>query len=319
MFRKQVEPIEALDTYKAITNHFRRYTYKELMKATKNFNDELGRGGSGVVYKGIVDDERLVAVKKLNDVTQGEEEFQAELSVISRINHMNLVRVCGFCSEGPHRILISEYVKNGSLDKILFEERQNSNNVLGWYERYKIAAGIAKGLAYLHHECLEWVLHCDVKPENILLDADLEPKIADFGLAKLLHRGGPDPQMSRIRGTRGYIAPEWAFNLPITAKADVYSYGVVLLELVMGMRVSDMATEENEKDAGLRTLIETAKRRLNGGELHWVSGLVDVRLEGHFDSPQAAAMVKLAISCLEEDRSKRPTMSETAQMLLSLN
>ncbi|KAJ1684869.1 hypothetical protein LUZ63_016259 [Rhynchospora breviuscula] len=318
MFRKQVEPIETLDNYKAITNHFRRYTYKELVKATKNFNDELGRGGSGVVYKGIVDDERLVAVKKLNDVTQGEEEFQAELSVIGRIYHMNLVRVCGFCSEGPHRILISEYFKNGSLDKILFDEPQNSNNVLGWYERYKIAAGIAKGLAYLHHECLEWVLHCDVKPENILLDAELEPKIADFGLAKLLHRGGPDPQMSRIRGTRGYIAPEWAFNLPITAKADVYSYGVVLLELVMGMRVSDMATEENEKDVGLRTLIETVKRKLNGGEPHWVSGLVDVRLEGHFDSSQAAAMVKLAISCLEEDRSKRPTMSETAQILLHL-
>ncbi|KAF3322081.1 putative receptor protein kinase ZmPK1 [Carex littledalei] len=319
MFRKEVGPIEVLDGYKKMTNNFQRYTYKELVKATKNFKDEIGRGGSGVVYKGIFYDERLVAVKKLDVVTQGEEEFQAELSVIGRINHMNLVQVCGFCSEGPHRILVSEYVENGSLDKILFDVAQDGNICLGWHERYKIAAGVAKGLAYLHHECLEWVLHCDVKPGNILLDADLEPKIADFGLAKLLNRGSPNHEMSQIRGTRGYIAPEWAFNLPITAKADVYSFGVVLLELVTGVSVSNMATVVgDERDVRMRDLIETAKRKSNGDEPNWVSGFVDTRLEMNFDCSQAAAMVKLAVSCMEEERSKRPSMSDALQILLSL-
>ncbi|XP_078149926.1 putative receptor protein kinase ZmPK1 [Carex rostrata] len=319
MFRKEVGPIEVLNGYKEMTNHFRKYTYKELVKATKNFKYEIGRGGSGIVYKGILDDERLVAVKKLDIVTQGEEEFQAELSIIGRINHKNLVRVCGFCSKGRHRILVSEYVENGSLDKIIFDVAQDGNIFLGWHERYKIAAGVAKGLAYLHHECLEWVLHCDVKPENILLDADLEPKIADFGLAKLLHRGSPNTEMSRIRGTRGYIAPEWAFNLPITAKADVYSFGVVLLELVTGVCVSNVATEGDEIDVFMRDLIETAKQKSNGDEPNWVSGFVDTRLEMNFDCSQAAAMVKLAVSCIEEERSNRPSMSDAVEILLSLN
>jgi serine/threonine protein kinase len=262
-FMSRNEPVEALDGYKEISNHFRRYTYKELVRATTNFKDELGRGGSGVVYKGILDDGRLVAVKKLDDATQGEEEFQAELSLIGCINHMNLVRVCGFCLKGQHRILISEFVENGSLDKILFNVAQNGNNILRWHHRCKIAAGVAKGLAYLHHECLEWVLHCDVKPENILLDADLEPKIADFGLSKLLNRIGPNPQISRIRGTRGYIAPEWTHQLPITAKADVYSFGVVLLELVMGKRVSNVATNGDDTEACMRNIIELISVLIN--------------------------------------------------------
>lgn len=312
------DPIEALDGYREISNHFRRYTYKELVKATKNFKDEVGRGGSGVVYKGILDDGRSIAVKKLDDMTQGVEEFQAELSLIGCINHMNLVRVCGFCSQGRHRILVSEYVENGSLNKILFDGAQNGNNFLCWHERYKIAVGVAKGLAYLHHECLEWVLHCDVKPENILLDADLEPKIADFGLAKLLNRG-TNPHISRIRGTRGYIAPEWTCCLPITAKADVYSFGVVLLELVMGMRVSNMETEGDETDARMRNVIEMAKQNSDRDDPNWVSDFVDTRLEGDFDCSQAAAMVTLAVSCIEEERSKRPTMNDALQILLFLN
>jgi Protein kinase domain/D-mannose binding lectin/S-locus glycoprotein domain len=318
-FMSRNEPVEALDGYKEISNHFRRYTYKELVRATTNFKDELGRGGSGVVYKGILDDGRLVAVKKLDDATQGEEEFQAELSLIGCINHMNLVRVCGFCLKGQHRILISEFVENGSLDKILFNVAQNGNNILRWHHRCKIAAGVAKGLAYLHHECLEWVLHCDVKPENILLDADLEPKIADFGLSKLLNRIGPTPQISRIRGTRGYIAPEWTHQLPITAKADVYSFGVVLLELVMGKHVSNVATNGDDTEACMRNIIETVKQKSDEDDLQWILGFVDTRLEGDFDCLQAAVVMKLAVSCMEEERSKRPTMSDALQILLSLN
>ncbi|PQM36751.1 hypothetical protein Pyn_30766 [Prunus yedoensis var. nudiflora] len=173
------------DGYALLSSQFRMYRYAELKKATKNFKEELGRGASGVVYKGVLADERVVAVKKLADIYKGEEVFWAEVSTIVKANHMNLVRTWGFCSEDKHRLLISEYVENGSLDKHLFPP-----NFLGWKERFKIALGIAKGLAYLHHECLEWVIHCDVKPENILLDSKFEPKIADFGLAKLSQRGG---------------------------------------------------------------------------------------------------------------------------------
>uniref|UniRef100_A0A453QTW3 non-specific serine/threonine protein kinase n=2 Tax=Aegilops tauschii TaxID=37682 RepID=A0A453QTW3_AEGTS len=195
--------------YMIISSQFRIFSYKELQKATNCFQEELGSGGSGAVYKGVLDDERKVAVKKLNDMIQGGQEFRSELSVIGRIYHMNLVRIWGFCVEKTHKLLVSEFIANGSLDRVLFDY-QSIAPVLQWGERYNIALGVAKGLAYLHHECLEWIVHCDVKPENILLDKDFEPKIADFGLVKLQKRGSRALMLSRVHGTRGYIAPEWA-------------------------------------------------------------------------------------------------------------
>lgn len=307
--------------YEMITNHFRRYTYKELKRATRQFRDQIGRGASGLVYKGVLEDKRVIAVKRLAGINQGEEEFQHELSVIGRIYHMNLVRVWGFCSDGPHRILVSEYVENGSLDKTLFSS-QGSQILLEWNERFNIALGVAKGLAYLHHECLEWVIHCDLKPENILLDENLEPKITDFGLAKLLNRGGSNKNVSRICGTRGYIAPEWVSSVPITAKVDVYSFGVVLLELLKGARVSEWASNADEEVEMvlrriLRMLAENLK--LEGTKQLWISEFIDSRLNSQFDNIQARTMVKLAVSCLEEDSRKRPTMENALQMLLSVD
>ncbi|CAL5048388.1 unnamed protein product [Urochloa decumbens] len=307
--------------YEMIANHFRRYTYRELVTATRKFKDELGRGASGIVYKGVLKDNRVVAVKKLGDINQGGEEFQHELSVIGRIYHMNLVRVWGFCSDGPHRILISEYVENGSLEKTLFSV-DGSEILLEWKQRFHIALGVARGLAYLHHECLEWVIHCDVKPENILLDENLEPKIADFGLAKLLNRGGSNINVSRIQGTRGYLAPEWVSSLPITAKVDVYSFGVVLLELLNGARISDMEKNEDEEvEMVLGRIVRMLKENLkfDGTEQSWISQFIDARLKGEFNYMQARTMMKLAVSCLEEDRSRRPTMENVVQMLVSVD
>jgi serine/threonine protein kinase len=307
--------------YQMITNHFRRYTYKELQRATQKFKDQIGRGASGLVYKGILEDTRAVAVKRLADINQGEEEFQHELSVIGRIYHMNLVRVWGFCSDGPHRILVLEYVENGSLDKTLFISK-GSQTLLGWNERCKIAIGVAKGLAYLHHECLEWVIHCDLKPENILLDETFEPKITDFGLAKLLNRGGSNKNLSRIRGTRGYIAPEWVSSAPITAKVDVYSFGVVLLELLKGTRVSDWASDADEEvEMVLQRVIRMLAENLllEGSEQLWITDFIDSRLNSQFNNVQARTMVKLAVSCVEEDSRKRPTMENVVQMLLSVD
>ena len=161
------------------------------------------------MYKGILHDNRVVVVKKLKDMKGGEAEFETEVSVIGRIYHMNLVRVMGVCSEGTHRLLVYEFVENGSLDMFLFGSK---GLLLQWHHRYKIAVGVAKGLAYLHHECMDWIIHCDVKPENILLDEEFEPKISDFGFAKLLQRDESDSDMSKVRGTRGYMAPEWGIK-----------------------------------------------------------------------------------------------------------
>ena len=173
-----------------------------MIRQLKNLNMSLDGEVQGLpIYKRILEDDRVVVVKNLEDVRQNKEDFQDELHVIARINHMNLVRIWGFCSERSHRMLVFEYVENGSLANILFKNKI----LLEWKQRFNIALGVAKGLAYLHHECLEWVIHCNLKPENILLDQNLEPKITDFGLAKLLSRSGPNQNESRARGTIGYI------------------------------------------------------------------------------------------------------------------
>jgi Protein kinase domain/D-mannose binding lectin/S-locus glycoprotein domain len=314
VFRQESNPLVKEEGYKLVANQFKRYTYRELEKATKKFQDVVGQGGSGVVYKGVLRDGRVAAMKKLDVVNQGEEEFQAELRVIGHIYHINLVTIWGFCSEKSHRILVTEYIENGSLDKALFET-SSSSPLLGWKQRYRIAIGVAKGLAYLHHECLEWVIHCDVKPENILLDNNLEPKIADFGLAKLLNRNGANSKLSRIRGTRGYIAPEWATNLPITAKVDVYSYGVMLLELVMGLRVSDWVTDNVGGVNMALSFATMLEEKLAHDETSCTMEIADPRLNGDFNLAEVVVCVKLAVSCLEEEHSKRPSMDFVVQTL----
>ncbi|KVI02858.1 putative receptor protein kinase ZmPK1 [Cynara cardunculus var. scolymus] len=299
------------DGYRLISSHFRGFSYHELVKATKNFKVEIGRGGSGAVYKGILEDQRVVAVKRLEDVTGGG-EFWAEVSTIGHINHMNLVRMWGFCSEKRHRLVVYEYVQNLSLDKRLF-----SSSFLQWEQRFKVAIGIAKGLAYLHHECLEWVIHCDVKPENILLDAAFEPKIADFGLAKLSERGGQNDEFTRIRGTKGYMAPEWAHNLPITAKVDVYSYGIVVLEMAKGIRLPNVIVQgAEEEESALMGFVRLTKRKILKGKELWIDEIIDPRLEGLFSKKQAIKLVEIGIACVEEDRNKRPTMDSVVQVLI---
>ncbi|XP_037444467.1 putative receptor protein kinase ZmPK1 isoform X2 [Triticum dicoccoides] len=319
VLRRELRPSEvwaAEEGYKVMTSHFRRYSYRELVKATMDFKVELGRGSSGVVYKGVLEDERPVALKMLEHISRGKEEFQAELSVIARIYHMNLVRIWGFCSEGSHRLLVCEYVENGSLASILFSD----NILLDWKQRFNIALGVAKGLAYLHHECLEWVIHCDVKPENILLDQNFEPKITDFGLAKLLNRGGSNQNTSHMRGTTGYIAPEWISGRPITSKVDVYSYGIVLLELLSGSRVSELTVgSDAEVHTVLRKLVTMLADKLEGGDDSWIDEFVDCKLGGQFSYVQARTMIKLVVSCLEEDTRKRSTMESVVQTLLSLD
>ncbi|XP_066360240.1 putative receptor protein kinase ZmPK1 [Miscanthus floridulus] len=300
--------------FRVVADHFRSFTHKELQKATNNFMDELGHGRHGSVYKGILHDNRVVAVKKLKDMKGGEAEFETEVSVIGRIYHMNLVRVMGVCSEGTHRLLVYEFVENGSLDMFLFGSK---GLLLQWHHRYKIAVGVAKGLAYLHHECMDWIIHCDVKPENILLDEEFEPKISDFGFAKLLQRDESDSDVSKVRGTRGYMAPEWVSSAPVTEKVDVYSFGVVLLELVMGHRMFELPTNgSGDAESALRQLLLMIGENKKISDGNWIDDLVDPRLNGDFVRPEVLLMLEVAALCLEQDKNQRPSMSDVVQKFL---
>uniref|UniRef100_A0A0D9YCY0 non-specific serine/threonine protein kinase n=1 Tax=Oryza glumipatula TaxID=40148 RepID=A0A0D9YCY0_9ORYZ len=311
LYSKHNIPMSMEAGYRMVTSQFRMFTYRELREATGKFKEEIGRGASGIVYRGVLEDKRVIAVKRLMNISHGEEEFWAEMSIIGRINHMNLVRMWGFCSEGQQKLLVYEYVDNESLDKYLFGD-VSAERLLAWSQRFKIALGTARGLAYLHHECLEWVVHCDVKPENILLTRDFEVKIADFGLAKLSKRDSTSLNFTHMRGTMGYMAPEWALNSPINAKVDVYSYGVVLLEIVTGSRISS-GIKVDGREVELRDFVQVMKHILATGD---VKDVIDTRLNGHFNSEQAKVMVEVAISCLEE-RNSRPTMDEIAKAFLA--
>ena len=226
----------------------KRYKYSEVTKITSSLNNKLGEGGYGMVFKGRLDDGRLVAVKFLHDSKGDGEEFVNEVISIGRTSHINIVSLFGFCLEGSKRALIYEYMPNGSLDKYIYSE--NPKAILGWDKLYTIAIGIARGLEYLHHSCNTRIVHFDIKPQNILLDQNLHPKIADFGLAKLCHTKESKLSMTGARGTPGFIAPEVhsrTFGV-VSAKSDVYSYGMMLLEMVGGRKnVKSMAQESSEK------------------------------------------------------------------------
>ncbi|XP_031483105.1 putative receptor protein kinase ZmPK1 [Nymphaea colorata] len=296
--------------YTALRSGFKRFTYKELKRATKNFSSEIGRGGSGVVYKGVLEGE-VVAIKRLEDVHHGEAQFWSEVSIIGRINHINLLRLLGFCFEKQSKLLVYEFMENGSLEKNLF----NSSSTLAWDNRFNIALGTAKGLAYLHEECLEWVLHCDIKPQNILLDKDFTPKVADFGLSKLLDRGGTNvSSFSRVRGTRGYMAPEWILNQPITSKVDVYSYGILVLEMVTGR--SSVGFEQVDDNGEIRSaqLIPWV-REMVGTRQQWIEEIADPSLSGIYDKLKMEILVKVALKCVGEERDARPTMSQVVDAI----
>ena len=257
-------------------------------------------------------DQRHAAIKRLNEAQQGEDEFLAEVSIIGRLNHMNLIELWGYCAEGKHRLLVYEYMENGSLAKNL----SSKTNTLDWSKRYDIALGIARVLAYLHEECLEWILHCDIKPQNILLDSNFQPKLADFGLSKLKTRNSLNnkSEFSMIRGTRGYMAPEWISNLPITSKVDVYSYGVVVLEMITGKSPTMMNIEGVDGEVAYNGRLITwvrEKKRSTG----WVEEIIDPAMETNCDFSKMEILAKVALHCVEVDKDIRPNMRQVVEKL----
>ncbi|THF99271.1 hypothetical protein TEA_017108 [Camellia sinensis var. sinensis] len=314
LYRTRPDSVATTQSYLQIATGFRKFTYSELKQATHNFGEEIGRGGGGIVYKGVLSDHRIAAIKQLNDANQGEAEFLAEASTIGRVNHKNLIEVWGYCAEGKHRLLVYEYMEHGSLAENL------ATNTLDWVKRFDIAVGSAKGLAYLHEECLEWVLHCDVKPQNILLDSNYHPKVADFGLSKLLNRGGGhNSSFSKVRGTRGYMAPEWIFNHRITSKVDVYSYGVVVLEMVTGKSpLTNSPSSGNSGDMEQRHLVKWVREKMNEtvAKESWLEEIIDPVMKGRYDASKMEILVGVALQCVEENKDARRTMSQVIQRLV---
>ncbi|XP_028792737.1 G-type lectin S-receptor-like serine/threonine-protein kinase SD2-5 [Neltuma alba] len=285
-----------------------RFSYKDLEIATRNFSVKLGQGGFGSVYKGVLPDGIHVAVKRLETIGQGKKEFRAEVSIIGSIHHHHLVRLKGFCAEGSHKLLAYEYMANGSLDRWLFKKNEGEF-MLDWNTRFNIALGTAKGLAYLHEDCDSKIVHCDIKPENVLLDDKFLAKVSDFGLAKLMTRE-QSHVFTTLRGTRGYLAPEWITNTAISEKSDVYSYGMLLLEIIGGRKNYD-PNETSEKSH----FASFAFKMLEEGKLR---DIVDSKLEMDENDERLRNAVRVSFWCIQEDMSRRPYMSNVVQMLEGL-
>ncbi|VYS71018.1 unnamed protein product [Arabidopsis thaliana] len=283
--------------------NLRVFTYGELAEATRDFTEELGRGAFGIVYKGYLEvaggSEVTVAVKKLDRLDlDNEKEFKNEVKVIGQIHHKNLVRLIGFCNEGQSQMIVYEFLPQGTLANFLFRRPRPS-----WEDRKNIAVAIARGILYLHEECSEQIIHCDIKPQNILLDEYYTPRISDFGLAKLLLMN-QTYTLTNIRGTKGYVAPEWFRNSPITSKVDVYSYGVMLLEIVCCKKAVDL--EDNV------ILINWAYDCFRQGRLE---DLTEDDSEAMNDMETVERYVKIAIWCIQEEHGMRPNMRNVTQML----
>lgn len=289
------------------------FTYEELVKATNNFSSQnlLGEGGFGSVYKGVLPDEREVAVKQLKiGGSQGEREFKAEVETISRVHHRHLVSMVGYCISENQRLLVYEYVSN---DTLYFHLHGVGKPVLDWATRVKVAAGAARGIAYLHEDCHPRIIHRDIKSSNILLDNNFEARVSDFGLAKLCLDANTHIS-TRVMGTFGYVAPEYASSGKLTEKSDVYSFGVVLLELITGRKAVDAS-----QPLGDESLVEWARPLLSYAlDNEEYEGLVDPRLEKNYVESEVFRLIEVAAACVRHSSAKRPRMGQVVRAFDSM-
>ncbi|KAL3522558.1 hypothetical protein ACH5RR_015392 [Cinchona calisaya] len=282
-----------------------RFSYQELKVATEDFTRKIGAGGFGSVYEGALGSGEKIAVKCLDYLGRGKKEFLAEVKTIGSIHHINLVKLIGFCIHKQFKLLVYEFMSNGSLDRWIYG-KSSDQPTLDWQMRRKIIHDIAKGLAYLHEECRQTIIHLDIKPQNILLDAHLCAKISDFGLSKLIDRD-ESRVMTTIRGTPGYMAPEWLSSC-ITEKADVYSFGIVVMEIVCGRKNLD----RNESGELVHLLTVFMKK----AEEDRLIDMIDNCYNGMQQNvPEILQMMRLALWCLQSDFIVRPSMSRVVQVI----
>ncbi|KAE8726293.1 putative receptor-like protein kinase [Hibiscus syriacus] len=290
------------------------YTYEETRKATKEFRPDyiLGEGGFGVVYKGVIDENvrpgyksTAVAVKELNrDGFQGDREWLTEVNYLGQLSHPNLVKLIGYCCEDDHRLLVYEYMASGSLEKHLF---RRVGCCLTWSKRMKIALDAAKGLAFLHG-AERPIIYRDFKTSNILLDENFNAKLSDFGLAKDGPTGDQTHVSTRVMGTYGYAAPEYVMTGHLTARSDVYGFGVVLLEMLLGRRAMDKFKPNREHN-----LVEWSRPLLNHNKK--LLRILDSRMDGQYSAETAMKVGNLAYECLSKNPKERPLMSDVVELL----
>eukprot|EP00253_Pinus_taeda_P030935 PITA_30935 len=287
-----------------------RYSYSLIRSYTNNFADKLGKGGFGTVYKGKLPNGRLIAVKILDESKQSEQQFIAEVATIGRTYHVNLVRLLGYCSKGSKRALVYEYMVNGSLEKYIHGDHQDK---LDWKQLYSIALGTARGILYLHEDCSNRILHCDIKPHNILLDANFLPKVADFGLAKITNR--EESHVSGAHGgTIGYAAPEMWSRMygPVTDRCDCYSYGMLLMEMVGGRKNFDLDNKESRSSQFFYP--EWVFKQVENGEF----GNLRKGNMSEEDEGMAKKLSLVGLWCIQFNASRRPPISKVVQMLEGL-
>ncbi|XP_020865822.1 LEAF RUST 10 DISEASE-RESISTANCE LOCUS RECEPTOR-LIKE PROTEIN KINASE-like 2.4 [Arabidopsis lyrata subsp. lyrata] len=287
----------------------KHYSYEELRRITNSFAEVVGRGGFGTVYRGIFSDGRMVAVKVLKDLMGNSgEDFINEVASMSQTSHVNIVTLLGFCYEGYKRAIIYEFMENGSLDKFL-SSKKSSN--IDWRELYGIALGVARGLEYLHHGCTTRIVHFDIKPQNVLLDNNLSPKVSDFGLAKLCERKESLLSLLHTRGTIGYIAPEVFSRVygSVSYKSDVYSYGMLVLEIIGARNKS--STGDTASSTSSMYFPEWIYRDLEKADK-------GKRIENGISSEEdeiAKKMTIVGLWCIQPWPSDRPTMNRVVEMM----
>ncbi|KAA8522823.1 hypothetical protein F0562_009246 [Nyssa sinensis] len=286
--------------------NLRNFTFRELQAATDNFSSKkiLGAGGFGNVYRGKLGDGTMVAVKRLKDVigTAGESQFRTELEMISLAVHRNLLRLIGYCATPYERLLVYPYMSNGSV-----ASRLRAKPALDWNTRKRIAIGAARGLLYLHEQCDPKIIHRDVKAANVLLDDFCEAVVGDFGLAKLLDHADSHVTTA-VRGTVGHIAPEYLSTGQSSEKTDVFGFGILLLELITGMRALEFGKTVNQKGA----MLEFVKKMQQGNK---VEVIVDRELGSNYDRIEVGEMLQVALLCTQYLPVHRPKMSEVVRML----
>ncbi|XP_050221751.1 rust resistance kinase Lr10-like [Mercurialis annua] len=304
----QVKIEKFLEDYRALKPT--RYTYADIKRITNDFKEKLGEGGYGTVFKGRLSHEIYVAVKILNNSKGNGEEFINEVRTMGLIHHVNVVRLVGYCADGFRRALVYEFLPNESLEKFIFSSNRNKHN-LGWETLLNIAISVAKGIGYLHQGCEQRILHFDIKPSNVLLDDNFNPKISDFGLAKLCSKDQSAISMATARGTMGYIAPEvFSRNFGnVSYKSDVYSFGMLLLEMVGGRKTMDVTVEKT----GLLYYPEWIYNHLEkGAELIICLGEKE---EEECNAEIAKRLAIVGVWCIQWHPVNRPSMKTVVQML----